>query len=161
MCSRVAITSTSPVAISGLDFWRRSTRPSTATTNSERKLLGLGVRLGMQLLVEDNLSESGAVAQIDENQLAQIAPAMDPTHQHDVFVRVGRAQIAAIVCAFQVSKRVKQFCLPLANYARVPLLSDSRYSSKSNSESFFWSESARRFRVKVPELTSSSPMISA
>src|ERR1700722_11509120 len=44
------------------------------------QLFGFSVRFGVQLLVEDNLCESGAVAQVDKNQLAQIAPAMDPAH---------------------------------------------------------------------------------
>jgi len=49
------------------------------------------MRLRMQLLVENDLRDSRAVAQIDKNQLAQVAPAMDPAHQDHFLVRVRRA----------------------------------------------------------------------
>jgi hypothetical protein len=61
----------------------------------------------MKLLVEDNLRDAGAVADVDENELAQIATAMDPAEQHDVFFRVRCAQGAAEVSAFQISEGVK------------------------------------------------------
>ncbi len=66
----------------------------------------------MQFLVENNLRNSSAVAQVDENQLAEIAPAMDPAHEHDVFIGVGGAEGATIICAFQISESFEQFCRP-------------------------------------------------
>ena len=61
----------------------------------------------MQLLVEHNLREARAVAQINEDQLAQVAPPVHPAHQHHIFVRVRRAQIAAIVGAFQITESIE------------------------------------------------------
>jgi hypothetical protein len=62
------------------------------------------VCLGIVLLVENNLRDSGAVPQIDENQLAQVAPPVDPSHQDDVFVNICGAKIAAVVRALQCSE---------------------------------------------------------
>ena len=90
MCRRVASTSTSPVR----NFRIRLLPPHHAPFDRHHKfraqLFGLGVRFGMQLLVENDLRDSRAVAQVDEDQLAQVAPPVDPAHQHDVFVRVRR-----------------------------------------------------------------------
>ena len=71
------------------------------------KLLGLGMQRRIRFLVEDNLRDSGAVAQVDEYELAEIAAAMDPAHDHDVSVGVRGAQGAAVMRAFQISQRVK------------------------------------------------------
>src|SRR5712672_1318090 len=46
MCRLVATSSTSPVASSGLDFWRLITLPSTATTNSPRACSALAWACG-------------------------------------------------------------------------------------------------------------------
>ena len=62
------------------------------------QLLRFRMRFGIQLFVENNLRDSRPVAQVDENQLAQIAPPVDPAHQHDVFISVGRSQVPAIIC---------------------------------------------------------------
>ena len=74
------------------------------------QVLGLRVRLRIQLLVEHNLRDSGAVAQIDKNQLAQVAPPMHPAHEDDVFIRIRRAQLPAVFCSLQISQRVKHRC---------------------------------------------------
>jgi hypothetical protein len=44
------------------------------------KFFSLFVRFGMKLLVEDDLYNPGAVSQINKNQLAKIATAVDPAH---------------------------------------------------------------------------------
>ena len=62
------------------------------------------MRGGVLLLVEDNLRQARAVAQVNENQIAKVAPPMDPAHQDDVFVGIGGAKIAAVVCALQCSE---------------------------------------------------------
>ena len=108
MCRRVAITSTSPEASFRIRLLPAQHFPFDRDHKFRAQLFGLRVRLGMQLLIEDDLGDSGAVAQIDENQLAQIAAAMHPAHQHDVFIGVGCAQIAAVVGAFQVSEHIEQ-----------------------------------------------------
>ena len=62
--------------------------------------LGEVVRLAGGLGVEDDLGEPVAVAQVDEDDVAVIAPARDPAEEDDLLADVGRAQIAAAVaCA--------------------------------------------------------------
>src|ERR1700751_3669257 len=70
------------------------------------------MRLRIQLIVEDDLRDSRAVAEVDEDQLAEIAAALNPAHQDDVFIGVRDAQRAAIICAFQISESFEQFCRP-------------------------------------------------
>ena len=43
----------------------------------------LGVSFRGRLFIEHNLGDSGAIAHIEEDQVAVIAPAVDPTHQDD------------------------------------------------------------------------------
>ena len=107
MCRRVATTSTSPVGNFRIRLLPANHAAFDRDHEFRAQLFGLRVRLGMQLLVEDNLRDSGAVAQVDEDQLAQIAPAMHPAHQDDVFVRVRGAQRAAVICALQISESIK------------------------------------------------------
>jgi hypothetical protein len=49
------------------------------------------MRLGILFPVKDNLRDARAVAQVDKDELTQIASAMNPAHQHNVFFRVRRA----------------------------------------------------------------------
>ena len=78
----------------------------------------------MQLFIEDDLRDSGAVAQINKDQLAQVAAAMHPAHQDHVFIGVGCAQAAAVVGAFQVSESIEQDCVPF-RLLRLPQQSDA------------------------------------
>jgi hypothetical protein len=91
-----ATTSISPVAMLGLTVpaERCVTVPSTAITYSGAPLRRAGEPPG-RLFVEDRLGEAFAVAQVDENHGAVIAPPVDPSHQHDRLARVGGAQLAA------------------------------------------------------------------
>jgi hypothetical protein len=41
---------------------------------------------------EHHLRDAGAVAQIDKNELAEIAAAVHPSHQDDFLARIGKAQ---------------------------------------------------------------------
>jgi hypothetical protein len=68
------------------------------------QFLGAPMRGGIQFLVKNNLRETGAVAQIDEEQIAEVAPLVDPAHEDDFFVCVRGAQIAAVMCALQCSE---------------------------------------------------------
>ncbi len=63
-------------------------------------VFGFGVRFGLRLLVEDNLDDSGAVADVEEKQIAEVAATMDPTHDDGVAVGVGGAEGAAVVGSF-------------------------------------------------------------
>ena len=53
-----------------------------------------GVRLGRLLRAEDELQQPGAVAQVDEDQAAVIAPAVHPAGNTRLAVHVVRAQVA-------------------------------------------------------------------
>ncbi len=43
------------------------------------RVLGLGVRFGLRFLVEDYLHDSGAIAHIEEQQIAEVAAPRYPT----------------------------------------------------------------------------------
>jgi len=64
MRSSLAMISTSPEARSGFAFWRFTTRPVMATTNSERNSSARAWAAACLLLVEYNLRQPRAVAQI-------------------------------------------------------------------------------------------------
>ena len=61
---------------------RRSTRPLTATTISVFRLL----RAGQQRLVvaHHHLRDAAAIADIEEDQRAEIAHPVHPSEQHDL-----------------------------------------------------------------------------
>ena len=59
------------------------------------------MRRGVLFLVENNLRKARAVAQVNENQIAEVAPPVDPAHQDNIFVGVRGAQVAAIMGALQ------------------------------------------------------------
>ena len=60
---------------------------------------GLRVGVGRIGLVDDDLGDPVAVAQVEEDQLAVVAPAVDPAGQPGGRARVGRAELAAGVRA--------------------------------------------------------------
>ena len=64
-------------------------------------LLALGVAVGDKLLVENDLGDAAAVAEVEEDEVAVVAAAVDPAHEDDVLACVGGAQIAAEVGAFE------------------------------------------------------------
>ena len=66
-------------------------------------LFGLGMRLGLRLLVENNLYDASAIAHVEEEEIAKIAAAMDPAENNDVLIGVGSTERAAVVSAFQVA----------------------------------------------------------
>ena len=100
----------------GRNFRIRFLPPNDFAFDSHDKfraqLFGLGVRLGILLLVKHNLRDARAVAQVDKNDLTQIAPAMNPAHQHNVFFSVRNAQRAAIVRPFQSPESIKHLLSP-------------------------------------------------
>jgi len=53
------------------------------------------VKLRAALFVEDNLGDAGAVAEIDKDQVAVIAAAVDPAHESDGLACIGGTQFAA------------------------------------------------------------------
>ena len=79
--------------------WR--TLPVTATTYSGRAASALAWASGGDLLVEDDLGDAGAVAQVEEDEVAVVAAAVDPAHEGDGLAGVGCAEFAAGVRALE------------------------------------------------------------
>ena len=88
----------------GIRFLPLHHAPGDGDDKFRAQFLGARVRGGVLLLVEDNLRQARAVAQINKNQIAEVAPPVDPAHQDDVFVGVSGAKIAAVMCALQCSE---------------------------------------------------------
>ena len=66
-------------------------------------LLALRVALGRQFLVQHHLRNAGAVAHVEKDQVAVVAAAVHPAHQHHVLAGVGGAQCAAHVRSFEIA----------------------------------------------------------
>ncbi len=64
---------------------------------------GLLVDGGGVLAAEDDLGDAGAVADIDEDDGAEVAAAVDPSHEDGFLTSVGRAQSAAQVGTSKVA----------------------------------------------------------
>ena len=62
-------------------------------------VLGFGMAFGRKVLIQHNLRNAVAIAQVEEDEVAVIAPAIHPTHQRDGLAGVGGAQFAAGVSA--------------------------------------------------------------
>ena len=83
------------------------------------QLAGFLVQRRIQLGVEHDLRDPGAVAHVDEDQAAQVAPPVYPAHEHHALAGVGGAQLAAACgcvadrlesrasCAFRVKGNFK------------------------------------------------------
>jgi hypothetical protein len=67
------------------------------------------VAFGRQFLVEDDLGDAAAVAQIEKDQVAVVAAAVDPAHEDDVLAGVSGAKIAAHVGAFESTEKVEHY----------------------------------------------------
>ena len=59
--------------------------------------------LGRQLLVEHDLGDAGAVAEIEKDEVAVVAAAVDPAHQNHLLAGVGGAQVAAKMRPFKIA----------------------------------------------------------
>ena len=70
---------------------------------------GLGVNLGGRVGVENDLGDPIAVAEVDEVDAAQIAPAVHPAHQKRAFTRVGGAEFPAGVGAAEVAQKIERY----------------------------------------------------
>ena len=70
-------------------------------------LFGALVNGRIDIFVEDRLGEAFAVAQVDEDHAAVIAPPVDPAHQEDLLARVGGAQLAAGMGAAKVAQKIQ------------------------------------------------------
>jgi hypothetical protein len=61
------------------------------------------VGFGGDFLVEDDLRDAGAVAEVEEDEVAVVAAAVDPAHEDNVLAGVGGAQIAAEMGTFETA----------------------------------------------------------
>jgi hypothetical protein len=62
----------------------------------------------MRFLIENYLHDPGAIANVQKQQIAQIAPPGDPAHHDYVAAGVFCAQLAAVVCSFQIAQKIQQ-----------------------------------------------------
>jgi hypothetical protein len=58
-------------------------------------VLGLRVTFGREVLIEDDLGDAGAVAEVEEDEVAVIAASVDPPHQHNIFAGIAGAKLTA------------------------------------------------------------------
>ncbi len=79
----------------------------TATTNSERTALGLVVQLRAGVGGDDHLRDAAAVAQVEEDEVAEVAPAVDPAHENNFRAGIGGAQRATHMSAFEITKEIE------------------------------------------------------
>jgi hypothetical protein len=72
-------------------------------------MLGFGVGLGGELVVNDDLRDAAAVAEIEEDEVAVVATAIDPTHEDDPTAGAGVVErdVAAEVGAFESAEKVQ------------------------------------------------------
>jgi hypothetical protein len=75
-------------------------------------LFGFSVRRGLRFLVEDDLDNAGAIANVEEEKIAEVAAAMDPAQDDGVVSGVGAAEGAAVVSAFEVAEKVEHRQFP-------------------------------------------------
>ena len=54
-------------------------------------------------MIEDELSCAGAVAEIDEDQAAEIAATIDPAHEHNLFTCILSAKLSTHVRAPKIT----------------------------------------------------------
>jgi hypothetical protein len=54
-------------------------------------------------LVENDLRDSSTVAQIDKNDAAQIAAAVNPAHERNGFAGIGGAEFSATMSALEIT----------------------------------------------------------
>ena len=62
---------------------------------------------GAVVLVEDDLGDAGAVAHVDEDEVAEVAAAVHPAHEDDARAGVGGAQSPAGVRAPKIAEEVE------------------------------------------------------
>ena len=61
------------------------------------------VHRGIQFVIEYDLGYAGAVAEIDEDDLAKVATPVDPSHEHNFLACVGEPQLSAHMSSFEVA----------------------------------------------------------
>ena len=99
----MARTSIAPVLSLGFSLpgSRGATVPLMPTTYSLRSSRGSGLQLGAGVGLEDDLGDPVAVAQVDEDQAAEVAPGVDPAVEHDGLPDMVLRQFSAGMSPFQ------------------------------------------------------------
>jgi hypothetical protein len=67
------------------------------------------VNRGIQFVIENDLCDPGAVAQVDEDDLAQVAAPVDPSHEHNFLASVRETKLSAHVRSFEIAEKIKHF----------------------------------------------------
>ena len=109
--------STSPVGISLFLLERSRTTPLAASTNSARTPK-LAENFLVRVVVKGQLYNAGAVAQVDENQLSQVALPLGPSAYHNLLAHVGKPRLSAVVGSFQ---SCHHFCHMISSF-RFPVI---------------------------------------
>ena len=65
------------------------------------------MRRRLRLFVEDYLDDTAAIAHVEKEQIAKVAALRHPAHHNSLVSFVLRAELAAVVCALQVSQKVQ------------------------------------------------------
>ena len=67
---------------------------------------GLSVHVRVDAFIENDLRYAFAVSEVDEDHLAEVAPPVYPTHQHDAVACAGGPQFATGMSALKISEKV-------------------------------------------------------
>ena len=88
-----------------IDGFRRSLRHNATHGNNVlgANLFGFFVTRRVNFWTKYDLTETGAIAQVDEYDSAVIAPAMHPTHQGHFFAHRIRAGLAAVTAPLPIA----------------------------------------------------------
>jgi hypothetical protein len=54
-------------------------------------------------MIENNLDDAAAVAQVQKDEVAMVAAAVNPAHQHHLLTGVSGAQFTAQMCTLKIS----------------------------------------------------------
>jgi hypothetical protein len=68
----------------------------------------------VSFFIDDHLHNSGAVANVKKQQIAQIAAARYPTHDDHIAAGILCAQVAAVVRSLQIAQKIQQDFVLLA-----------------------------------------------
>jgi hypothetical protein len=71
------------------------------------------VPLWSQIAIQHHLRNSSAVAQIEKDQIAMIAPPVHPAHQHHLLAGIRCAQFTAQMRPLQLANKIEHFKCPL------------------------------------------------
>ncbi len=58
---------------------------------------------GIQFVIEYDLGNASAVAQVNEDDLAEVAAAVDPSHEHNLFACIGEPKRSAHMSSFEIT----------------------------------------------------------